>query len=70
MNFNVRVEYEPLPIRHIAVQCPNCKKWFRGWEITEDDLREAEDKIQKLTDRYVDEIDKLCEAKEKEVMSV
>ena len=39
-------------------------------EITEDDLRDAEDKIQKLTDRYVDEIDKLCEAKEKEVMSV
>ena len=37
--FNVRVEYESTPIRHIAVQCPNCKKWFRGWEITEDDLR-------------------------------
>ena len=39
--FNVRVEYESTPIRHIAVQCPNCKKWFRGWEITEDDLRYA-----------------------------
>lgn len=39
-------------------------------EITEDDLRNAEDKIQKLTDKYVDEIDKLYEAKEKEIMSV
>lgn len=39
--FNVRVEYESTPIRHIAVQCPNCKKWFRGWEITEDNLRYA-----------------------------
>ena len=38
MNFNVRVEYECTPIRHIAVQCPKCKKWFYGSDITEDDL--------------------------------
>ena len=35
---NVRVEYESTPIRHIAVQCPNCKKWFRGHEITNSEL--------------------------------
>lgn len=39
-------------------------------EITEDDLKSAEDKIQKLTDKYVAEIDSACAAKEKEVMSV
>lgn len=39
-------------------------------EITEDDLRDAEDKIQKLTDKYVGEVDSRTEAKEKEVMSV
>ena len=39
-------------------------------EITEDDLRDAEDKIQKLTDKYVENIENICEAKEKEVMSV
>ena len=39
-------------------------------EITEDDLRNAEDKIQKLTDKYVDEIEKLYDNKEKEIMSV
>lgn len=39
-------------------------------EITEDDLKVAEDNIQKLTDKYVDEIDKVCAAKEKEIMSV
>ena len=39
-------------------------------EITEDDLRDAEEKIQKLTDKYVDEIDKRCADKEKEIMSV
>ena len=39
-------------------------------EITEDELRADEDNIQKLTDKYVDEIDKLLENKEKEIMTV
>ena len=39
-------------------------------EISEDDLKLAEDNIQKLTDKYVAEIDKILEAKEKEVMSI
>ena len=39
-------------------------------EITEDDLRGAEEQIQKLTDKYVGLIDKAYEDKEKEIMSV
>ena len=39
-------------------------------EITEDDLRNAEEQIQKLTDKYVAEIDAACADKEKEVMSI
>ena len=39
-------------------------------EMTEDELRNAEDDIQKLTDKYVAEIDKVASDKEKEVMSV
>ena len=35
----VRVEYEATPIRHIAVQCPKCEKWFDGREITCNQLR-------------------------------
>lgn len=38
MSFNVRVEYECAPIRHIAVQCPRCEKWFYGSDITNDEL--------------------------------
>lgn len=38
--------------------------------ISEDELRSAEDDIQKLTDKYVAEIDKVAIEKEKEVMSV
>lgn len=39
-------------------------------EITEDDLRVAEQEVQKLTDKYVADIDKIVEAKEKEIMEV
>ena len=35
MKVNVRVEYEPIPIRHIAVQCPACERWFRGNDIAD-----------------------------------
>ena len=38
--------------------------------ITEDELRNAENEIQKLTDKSIEEIDKLTESKEKEVMSL
>ena len=39
-------------------------------EITEDEKADAEDKIQKLTDKYVSEIDKALESKEKEIMNI
>lgn len=39
-------------------------------EITEDDVKEAEKSIQKLTDKFIEEIDKIGEAKDKEIMSI
>ena len=39
-------------------------------EITEDDLKTAEEQIQKLTDKYVGQIDKIKENKEKEIMTI
>ena len=39
-------------------------------EITEDELKQAENEIQKLTDKNIEEIDKILANKEKEVMSV
>ena len=39
-------------------------------EITEDDLKNIETDVQKLTDKYVKELDKLADAKEKEVMTI
>ena len=38
--------------------------------LTEDELSSAEDKIQKMTDAKISEIDQLLEKKEKEIMTV
>jgi len=46
------------------------KKQNKANEITEDDLKEAETKVQKLTDKYITEIDKAVEAKSKEILTV
>lgn len=46
------------------------KKQKKDGEITEDDLKDLETKVQKLTDRFVKEIDELVAAKEKEIMEV
>ena len=46
------------------------RKMQKEATITEDDLKAAEDQIQKITDKKVEEIDKLLENKEKEVMSL
>lgn len=39
-------------------------------ELTEDDLKNSEQKIQKITDKYCDDIDIVSAAKEKEIMEV
>ncbi len=46
------------------------KKMEKSSEITEDELKSLETEIQKLTDKYVGEIDKLVEAKNKDIMSI
>ena len=46
------------------------KKMQKESIITEDDLKQAEDQIQKLTDKYVEQIDKITDNKEKEIMTV
>ena len=38
--------------------------------ITEDELKKAEEQIQKMTDKKIDEIDVILDKKEKEIMSI
>ena len=46
------------------------KKLEKDGEITEDELKKAQDNVQKVTDKYVKEIDTLLDAKEKDIMAV
>ena len=46
------------------------KKLVKDKEISEDDERRGSDDIQKLTDKFVSEIDKLVQTKEGEIMTV
>ena len=55
-------------IRREAID--EAKKLQKDNQMTEDELKGAEDQIQKLTDEKIGEIDKVLAEKEKEVMSV
>ena len=58
-------------VRHIRRDANgDFKDLLKEKEISEDESRDAEDAIQKLTDKYIAEIDKLLEAKEKEMMEI
>ena len=39
-------------------------------DLTEDDLKQGEKKVQKSTDKYIDEIDKIADKKKKEIMEI
>ncbi len=46
------------------------KAMKKNSEITEDDMKNCEEDVQKLTDKYCAEIDKTVSVKEKEIMSI
>lgn len=46
------------------------KKMEKNGDISEDEREDNEDKIQKLTDKYVGKIDKAVEVKSKEILTV
>ena len=55
-------------IRRDAME--NFKKQQKASEITEDELHDGEDKMQKLTDKYVKEVDAMVAKKSKELAEV
>ncbi|SFH49595.1 ribosome recycling factor [Tindallia magadiensis] len=46
------------------------KKMEKDGELTEDDLKQAQEKVQKLTDTYIQKIENLLATKEKEILEV
>ena len=55
-------------IRRDAIE--KFKKQQKASEITEDDYKIAEEDVQKLTDDYIKELDKIAEKKEKELLEI
>lgn len=46
------------------------KKLTKASDISEDEIKDLEDKAQKMTDKYIAEVDKAVEAKTKEILTV
>ena len=46
------------------------KKLAKAEDVSEDEIKQLEEKLQKMTDKYVKEIDDLMETKSKEIMTV
>ena len=64
-------ENSKVAVRSIRRDCiEKLKAMKKNSEITEDDLKDAEKEIQKITDNYTKEIETICDAKQKEVMSI
>ena len=58
-------------IRSIRRDCiDKVKKMEKSSEITEDDLKYAEKKLQDITDKYIKKADEVTSSKEKEIMSI
>lgn len=55
-------------VRRDAMDKMKAKK--KASEITEDDVKEGEKNIQKLTDKFIEKIDKIGEEKNKEIMAI
>lgn len=64
-------EDSKVAIRSIRRDCiDKLKKMQKDSEITEDDLKQGEKKIQDTTDKFIKDIDSIAAAKEKEVMEI
>ena len=46
------------------------KKLKKDAAVSEDEIKDGEDRLQKITDKHIEEIDKLAEEKDKEIMSL
>jgi ribosome recycling factor len=46
------------------------KKLLKGHEVSEDDERRALEELQKMTDRYIAEIDRVLQAKETDLLAI
>ena len=63
-------ESAKVAVRNIRRDGNDAFKKLKGTEVSEDEIKDLEDELQKLTDKYVANIDKAVEVKSKEVLTV
>ncbi len=63
-------EAAKVAIRNIRRDGNDAFKKLKGTEVSEDEIKDLESELQKLTDKYIANIDKSIEAKSKEVLTV
>ena len=63
-------EAAKVAIRNIRRDGNDSFKKLKGTEISEDEIKDMEEDLQKMTDKFVKEVDKAVEVKSKEVMTV
>ena len=59
-----------MAIRNIRRDGNVAFKKLKGSEVSEDEIKDLEDELQKITDKYIAQIDKMVETKSKEIMTV
>lgn len=65
-----KCETAKVAIRNIRRDANDSFKKLSKQDVSEDEIKELEDKVQKLTDKYVGDIDKTMETKSKEILTV
>ena len=63
-------EAAKVAIRNIRRDANDAFKKLAKQDVSEDEIKELEEKIQKLTDKFIKDIDKAVEVKTKEIMTV
>lgn len=63
-------EAAKVAVRNIRRDANDAFKKLAKSDVSEDEIKELEEKIQKVTDKYIKEVDKSVEAKSKEIMTV
>ena len=63
-------EAAKVAVRNIRRDGNDVFKKLKGSEVSEDEIKGLEEELQKLTDKYIKEVDKAVEVKTKEVMTV
>ena len=65
-----KAEDAKVAVRNIRRDGNDALKKLSKTEISEDEIKQLEEELQKLTDKYVKDIDALMDAKSKEIMTV